>query len=162
MNDSKTVLLAFGIFIMGAIVFAANKYSTRGTRLIGTQCAWDQSSGQYLASMTVRNTEALWKLVDYRIAMHLKPGQGQRWSHPDIKRAYETLSSREIFLLEPEKEWTQTAHFDVPDVEGFACTANVTPGWQERFAERPAESTLQALAQREQPGGMPASARRRF
>ena len=151
MNDKVRALLMFGIFVMGGIVLAANWYSTRGTRILDTQCLWDAQQGAYTASFSVRNEQNVWKLVDYQVSIHLKPPAGRQWSHPRVKQAYETVSNRTIFLIGPGGETTQAVSFPIPDAANFECTVKVHPGWQERFAEEPSDSTIDAIMSRESP-----------
>lgn len=127
---------------------------TRGLRITETSCAWDAERGGYVATLTVENTDPLYKLVQTNVQGRFRPTEGREWPHRRIKTQYEAFTQPVQLIVNPHATATAGTVFAIPGVEAFQCRARVKIVGQERFAEPPDPAVVGAVGESGQ-GQMP-------
>lgn len=120
---------------------------TRGLRITETTCAWDAERGGYVATLTVENRDALYKLVQATVQGRFRPPEGRDWPHRRIKTQYEAFTQPVQLIVNPHATATAGTVFTIPGVENFRCETRAKIVGQERFREPPDQAVVDAVSQ---------------
>jgi hypothetical protein len=119
-------------FVLAGIHLASQALATRGVRVTGTSCAWEQDD-RYVATVSVANGEDVAKAVSLSVQGRFTPDEGRDWPSPAARRRYSAFSQPVSVLLPPRGERTEAVLFTVPGAEGFACSARAFVNQQRRM-----------------------------
>jgi hypothetical protein len=140
------VLLTIAVLFLGAVVVGmSNWIAGRGIKIVQSDCEWDGASNSYVARILLANPSDAYKQFELRVQARLRPPEGKRWPSQNMRYRYEATSQSTQFVLRPDDQQSASISFNIPEVEGFLCSANAMVGQQERLESVPQGATSKDL-----------------
>ena len=113
------------------VVWLSDRIAIRGVRMISTVC--EGRDGMFLATVRVKNTENIYKLVSVNVQDHLVPAKGQQWPDRPTRVKHEQETTNVQLLLQPHEEKEGQVTFQVPSMAMARCTVRAKVGQQHRM-----------------------------
>jgi hypothetical protein len=121
--------------ILGGVHLGSWALASRGLRVTWTTCDW-MYGDTYTATVQVRNTEDVAKVVSLRVQGRFRPGRDQAWPNREARFRYSAVSQSMTLPLPALGEHTQEVVFAVPGTERFSCSARAFVNGQHRRQDR--------------------------
>lgn len=134
------------IAALATVLLTVRWLDTRGLRIVDSGCAWAPDRGGYVATVTIENRDALYKVVQTTVQGRFRPTEGRQWPHPSLRTRYEAVTQPVQLLVTPRTTATTETLFAIPGVEAFRCEARAAIVGQQRFTEPPDPAVLDAMS----------------